>query len=177
MAGPDCMALRMLYLNFLGLLGLLLLLSRSLDAKDIELLALRQEKAVQRRRLGARPRLAWPEHAVLAALARHLPTRLRRYRLATPGTLLSWHRRLVCWSWRQNPARTGPPPVSEEITALTCACRGRTRPGGSTRIQGVLRRLGHRVGRTASKPFRSRRPGPMRPTGRPYDRRPDPRDH
>jgi hypothetical protein len=54
MAVSDRMALRMLYLIFLRLLGLL---SRSQDAKDVELLALRHENAVLRRQLGARPRL------------------------------------------------------------------------------------------------------------------------
>jgi hypothetical protein len=83
------MALRMLYLIFLRLLALLLLLSRTDAAKDVELLALRHENAVLRRQLGVRPRLTWPEGAVLAALARHLPGRLRRHRLVTtPGTLL-----------------------------------------------------------------------------------------
>lgn len=146
MAGSDRMALRMLYLIFLRLLELLLLLSRSQDAKDIELLALRHENAVLRRQLGARPRLAWPERAVLAALARYLPARLRRHRLVTPGTLLSWHRRLIRWKWRQKPARTGRPPLSEEITALILRLARENPTWGSTRIQGELRRLGHRVG-------------------------------
>ncbi|KUN57831.1 hypothetical protein AQJ46_45745 [Streptomyces canus] len=49
------MALRMLYLVFLRLLGLLLLLTRSQQTKDAELLALRHENAVLRRQLGVRP--------------------------------------------------------------------------------------------------------------------------
>jgi hypothetical protein len=51
------MALRVLYLIFLRLLGLLLLLPRSEQAKDVELLALRHENVVLRRQLGARARL------------------------------------------------------------------------------------------------------------------------
>jgi putative transposase len=50
MASSDCMALRMLYLISLRLLSLLLLLARTDRAKNAELLALRHENAVLRRR-------------------------------------------------------------------------------------------------------------------------------
>jgi putative transposase len=103
------MALRVLYLVFLRSLGLLLLLSRSQQTKDAELLALRHENAVLRRQLGVRLRLTCPDRAVLAALARHLPSRMRRHRLFTPGTLLTWHRRLLRWKWKQKPSRTRRP--------------------------------------------------------------------
>ncbi|MFE7713160.1 integrase [Streptomyces sp. NPDC057486] len=83
------MALRMVHLASVRLLGLLLLLPRSQRAQDVQLLALRHEVAVLRRQLGTRPRLSWPDRAVLTALARHLPASLRRPRLVTPGTLLS----------------------------------------------------------------------------------------
>ncbi|MEU0970135.1 hypothetical protein ABZ357_33730 [Streptomyces sp. NPDC005917] len=62
------MALRVLYLIFVRLLGLILLMSRWQEAKGVELLALRHEVAVLRRQLGLRRNLSWPERAVPAGL-------------------------------------------------------------------------------------------------------------
>jgi putative transposase len=84
----------MLYLMFIGLVGWMALLARSTASKDAVLLVLRQEVAVLRRQ-NPKPRLGWADRAVLAALIRLLPARLRMHRLVTPGTVLRWHRRLV----------------------------------------------------------------------------------
>ncbi len=77
------MSLRLLYLVFVRLCGWLILLGRSPASKDAELLVLRHEVAVLRR-ANSRPPLDWADPAVLAALIRLLPTRLRMHRLVTP---------------------------------------------------------------------------------------------
>lgn len=138
------MALRLLYLIFLRLVGLLVLLGRSSASKDVELLVLRHEVAVLRRG-NPKPRLDWADRAVIAALVRLLPKMLRTHRLVTPATILRWHRRLVAAKWTY-PHRTGRPPVDEAITGLVERMATENHHWGYRRIQGELLKLGHRVG-------------------------------
>ncbi|HXB48039.1 MAG TPA: hypothetical protein VNW50_09780 [Streptosporangiaceae bacterium] len=99
------MSVRLLHLIFVRACGWPVLLGRSSASKNAELLVLRHEAAVLRR-ANPRPRLDWADRAVLAALIRLLPAKLRVHRLVAPGTVLRWHRRLIARKWTY-PHRTG----------------------------------------------------------------------
>jgi putative transposase len=80
-------SLRLLYLIFWQVLGLVLLIGRTSAIKDVELLVLRHEVAVLRR-TNPKPHVDWVDGAVFAALIQRLPHALRRHRLVTPDTIL-----------------------------------------------------------------------------------------
>ncbi|WP_431898907.1 hypothetical protein [Nonomuraea sp. bgisy101] len=107
------MLFRLLYPLVVRVFGWSVLLTRGCASKEVEILVLRHEVAVLRRQV-ARPRPNWADQALLAALARRLPARLRLHRIVTPGTLLAWHRGLVKKKWTY-PVKQGRPSIAEEI--------------------------------------------------------------
>jgi hypothetical protein len=116
--------------------------------------------------MNPKPRLSWADRAVFAALIRLLPAALRAHRLVTPGTVLRWHKRLATHRWQQ-PRAPGRPPIGQDLVELIVRLAEDNHSWGYTRIQGELRRLGHRVAAaTIRKTLRTHRlpPAPTRST-------------
>ena len=138
------MLFRLLYLLMVRLFAWVALLARSGASKDVEILVLRHEIAILRRQV-AHPKPDWADRAMIAALTRLLPRHLRAHRIVTPGTLLTWHRRLIKNKWTY-PNTTGRPPVPEEIRQLVQQLARQNPRWGHRRIQGELLSLGYRIG-------------------------------
>ena len=111
------MAVKLIYQMFTKLLSWIVLHARSDTANEIEILVLRHQLAVLKRRT-PRPPIRWSDRAVLAALTRLLPARRRRGMLVTPATILRWHRDLVLRRWTTPPVRAGRPAIPAGVRAL-----------------------------------------------------------
>jgi hypothetical protein len=147
---------RLIYRSLTTLLSWLALSARSSASKNAEILILRHEVAVLRRG-NPKPRIDWTDRALLAALARILPRALLAHRIVTPATLLRWHRRMVTRKWTQ-PRVPGRPPLAGELAELIVQLAKDNPSWGVVRIQGELRRCGHRIGAgTIRKILRSHR--------------------
>jgi putative transposase len=117
-------------------------------AQDLEILVLRHQLRVLRRKTG-RPKLKPLDRMLLASTSRFLPRVRWASFMITPQTLLRWHRELVRRKWTYGRGRKpGRPPVDPEIVDLILRLARENPRWGAVRIQGELRRLGIRVGAT-----------------------------
>jgi transposase InsO family protein len=128
-----------------------------------------EENRLLRRQLGTRRvrftdddrrRLAARAYRVGRAALQKIAT------IATPDTLLRWHRQLIARKWTY--ARTGRRrSVLLEIRQLVVRMAAENPTWGCTRIQGALKNVGHRVGRSTIRRILKAAglpPVPQRPT-------------
>jgi putative transposase len=115
-------------------------------SKDVELLVLRHENAVLRRRV-PRPRYEPADRLWFAALSRLVPRgRWSAVFPVTPATILRWHRCLVARKWTYTDRRRSGRPSTVAAVKKLILRMARENPGwGHRRIQGELARLGHQV--------------------------------
>ena len=110
------MFLSLCYLVLRRVLQLATLRVRSNELKALEIVVLRHELAILRRRT-RRPAMTWTDRLFLAAASRLLPRARWRSFIVTPAPLLRWHRRLVAKRWTYM-HRAGRPQIRREIQAL-----------------------------------------------------------
>ena len=116
-----------------------------------------------------RPRLTDDQRRRLAAKGKRLGRRLLHQvaTIATPDTILRWHRRLIAAKWTYAGHRTGRPGLMKEIRGLIVRMAEENSSWGYCRIQGELKKLDHRVARsTIAKTLKQHGipPSPARPT-------------
>jgi putative transposase len=133
------------------LLDLAHVLTRSDRARDVELLLLRQQLRLYERKT-RQPRPSRCEKVLLASLAARLPALSRVCLVFMPATLLRWHREIVRrkWTFANRPKR-GRPPVSAACVELILRLAQENPCWGYGKLQGELRKLGHRVSQSAIK--------------------------
>ena len=103
------MILSLCYVVLRRVLQLAALRFQSNDFKDLEIVVLRHELAILRRRT-RRPALTRTDRLFLNAASRVLPRGRWRSFVITPATLLRWHRRFVAKRWTYA-RRAGRPPA------------------------------------------------------------------
>jgi putative transposase len=138
-------AVKLIYQMFTKLLSWMVLRARSNTTNEIEILVLRHQLAVLKRRT-PRPRISWTDRAVIAALARLLPAHHRRGFLITPATILRSHRQLVRRRWTTRPVRTGRPAIPTGVRALIVRLATENPTWGYRRVHGELAGLGYQIG-------------------------------
>jgi putative transposase len=131
---------------------LLAVLTGWLDRREREgLRYLLEENRVLRRQLrGRHLHLTDDDRRRLAVRAYRLGRRRLREiaTIVTPDTLRRWHRRLVARKWPYAAPRLSRRGVLAEIRQLIIRMAGEHPTWGYTRIQGALKNVGHRVGRS-----------------------------
>jgi len=112
---------------------------------------LREENRVLRQQLGRkRLRLTDDQRRRLAVRGKAIGRRALAEvaSLVTPDTILRWHRQLIAEKWTHNRRSPGRRRVMQIIAELTARMARENPRWGYTRIQGALKNVGHRVGRT-----------------------------
>jgi transposase InsO family protein len=143
------------------ILGLLASLFKSRANLEAEVLILRQQINVLRRRMPKRPNLNNTDRFLFVWLYRLFPSVLGAVAIVRPETIVRWHRAgfRAYWRWRsRNPI--GRPKVSGELRALIGEMSRANPLWGAPRIHGELLKLGFEVAQSTVARYMCRRSPP-----------------
>jgi helix-turn-helix protein len=119
------------------------------DQRQAALAYLVEENQILRAHLRGRIRFTDQERRRLALHGHRVGRRClgQLSTIVTPETILRWHRQLIVrkWTYGTRPGRRG---VLAEIRRLVLRMAEENPTWGYTRIQGALKNVGHRVGRS-----------------------------
>ena len=137
-----------LYLALRRVFELVVLLGRSAERKEIEILVLRHELGVLRRG-ASRSRYEVRDRTLLAALSCVLPRERWMAFGVKPETLLRWHARMVKRRWTYEHRRPGRPTLDPDVIGLILRFARENPRWGGRRIVGELKKLGISVSETS----------------------------
>ena len=142
---------------WLALVGLF----RSRASLLAEILVLRHQLNIQRRRLPKRHAFRVTDRLIFAALYRFVPTVINALAIVRPETVIKWHRAGFKSYWRWKSRRCGGrPTVPLEVRRLICEMSNANPLWGAPRIYGELLKLGIDVGQTSVAKYMIRRRSP-----------------
>jgi hypothetical protein len=103
-----------------ALISLLSFRLRSRSSLELELIALRHQVAVLRRRRPGRPKLLGADRLLWVWLYRIWPQALHAMVLVKPATVIQWHRKgfRLYWRWRSQSGYPGRPKTCTEVRNL-----------------------------------------------------------
>jgi hypothetical protein len=136
-------------------------LFRSRRALQAEILVLRHQLNVLRRRSPERVAVGNIDRLVFAGLYRLAPEVLDALKILKPETVIRWHRAgfRTWWRWKSRP-RGGRPKVTDETRQLIREMSVANPLWGAPRIHGELLKLGIDVGQTTVAKYMARRRRP-----------------
>lgn len=143
------------------ILAFLASLFKSRAELEVEILVLRQQVNVLRRRMPRRPALTNIDRLLFVWLYRWFPSTVDALAIVRPETVIRWHRVgfRAYWRWRSG-NRIARPKVSAELRALIREMSQANLLWGAPRIHGELLKLGFEVAQSTVAKYMVRRRGP-----------------
>ena len=144
-----------------SLCGAVIGLLRSSARREAEILVLRHQINVLRRKSPKRPALSNVDRLLFVLLSRLVPTTLDALTVIRPATVIRWHRAgfRAYWRWKSRP-RGGRPRTPREIRQLIRNMSIANPLWGAPRIHGELLKLGIDVGQTTVAQYMAKRGRP-----------------